>query len=294
MQEGAALRPLGVGDIVDRVFALYRARPLMYLAIAAIPYLVLMLVLVALTAVFGGSLFAVLLAGDVTTLLDRLAASLGILVLYGSLAVVASLIMSLVQSAALVAATAARYMRQETSVGSALRIGLRASPRLLGMGVVAVVAIGALWTVLIIVMAVSHQWWSVLIAFLVGIVATLYLAASWMVSPAVAVLESSGPLASLGRAWRLADGGRWRILGLILLLLILQLVVSSLLSFLVVASLVADRTVQVIVQQAVNLLATIAWAPVYWGTFAILYYDLRVRKEALDLQLAAEALPRDA
>ncbi|MDE3113476.1 MAG: hypothetical protein KGK34_11115, partial [Chloroflexota bacterium] len=293
-QEGAALRPLGVGDIVDRVFALYRARPLMYLAIAAIPYLVLMLVLVALTAVFGGSLFAVLLAGDVTTLLDRLAASLGILVLYGSLAVVASLIMSLVQSAALVAATAARYMRQETSVGSALRIGLRASPRLLGMGVVAVVAIGALWTVLIVVMAVSHQWWSVLIAFLVGIVATLYLAASWMVSPAVAVLESSGPLASLGRAWRLADGGRWRILGLILLLLILQLVVSSLLSFLVVASLVADRTVQVIVQQAVNLLATIAWAPVYWGTFAILYYDLRVRKEALDLQLAAEALPRDA
>jgi hypothetical protein len=31
---------------------------------------------------------------------------------------------------------------------------------------------------------------------------------------------------------------------------------------------------------------------VYWGTFAVLYYDLRVRKEAFDLQLAAEALPR--
>jgi hypothetical protein len=43
----------------------------------------------------------------------------------------------------------------------------------------------------------------------------------------------------------------------------------------------------------VNLLANIAWAPIYWGTFSILYYDLRVRKEALDLQLAVEALPRD-
>jgi len=33
---------------------------------------------------------------------------------------------------------------------------------------------------------------------------------------------------------------------------------------------------------------------VEWGTFTILYFDLRVRKEALDLQLAAEALPRQA
>ncbi len=296
MQEGAALRPLGVGDIVDRVFALYRSRPLMFLAIAAIPYLVLVLVLVGLTAAFGASLVALpaLFEGDPASAIARLAPLAGALLVYVALVVLSALVMSLVQSAALVAATAARYLGKETSVGSALRVGLTASPRLLGMGALAVIAFCVLWVLLTVGMAISREWWAILIGTVIGIVASFYLAASWMVSPAVAVLESTGPVASLGRAWRLSDGGRWRILGLIALLLILQVVLSSLLSFLVVASLVADRSIQFVVQQAVNILATIAWAPVYWGTFAVLYYDLRVRKEALDLQLAAEALPRDA
>ncbi len=295
VQEGAALRPLGAGDVVDRVFALYRSRPLLYLTVAAIPYLVLVLVLVALTVLFAGALVPLgsLATDGAGPSVDRVVASAGALVTYGTLALVAVLLMSLVQSGSLVAAAAARYMGKETSVGAALGAGLRASPRLLGMGIVAVVAVTLVWTVLIIGMAISHQWWSVLIGVVAGLVATFYLAASWMVSPAIVVLESAGPVASLTRAWRLAEGGRWRILGLILLLVILQAVVSSLLSFFVVASLVTDRTVQLVVQQAVNLLATIAWAPVYWGTFAVLYYDLRVRKEALDLQLAAEALPRE-
>ncbi|MBU6424017.1 MAG: hypothetical protein KGQ88_08295, partial [Chloroflexi bacterium] len=272
-----------------------RSRPLLYLTVAAIPYLVLVLVLVALTALFAGALVPLgsLATDDAGPAVDRVVASAGALVTYGTLALVAVLLMSLVQSGSLVAAAAARYMGKETSVGAALGAGLRASPRLLGMGIVAVVAVTLVWTVLIIGMAISHQWWSVLIGVVAGLVATFYLAASWMVSPAIVVLESAGPVASLTRAWRLAEGGRWRILGLILLLVILQAVVSSLLSFFVVASLVTDRTVQLVVQQAVNLLATIAWAPVYWGTFAVLYYDLRVRKEALDLQLAAEALPRE-
>jgi hypothetical protein len=47
-------------------------------------------------------------------------------------------------------------------------------------------------------------------------------------------------------------------------------------------------------QQGVSLLANIAWAPIQWATIAVLYFDLRVRKEALDLQLATEALPREA
>jgi len=34
--------------------------------------------------------------------------------------------------------------------------------------------------------------------------------------------------------------------------------------------------------------------PLVYGSLTPLYYDLRVRKEAFDLQLAAEALPRDA
>jgi uncharacterized membrane protein len=139
---------------------------------------------------------------------------------------------------------------------------------------------------------VTREWWSVVAGVGAGLVGTVFLAASWMVSPAVAILEDAGPIAALRRSWELSTGSRWRILGLILLLTVLQVVLSSLLSFVLLASFVTDQVIQLIVQQAVNLLASIAWAPVYWGTFAILYYDLRVRREAFDLQLAAESLPR--
>jgi len=160
------------------------------------------------------------------------------------------------------------------------------------MGALAFLAICALWILLAVLMAVVNQWWIFLAGTLGGLVATFYLAASWMVSPAVATLEGLGPVASLRRSWWLAAGHRWRILGIMILLFILQAVLSGLISLLLVASIAAEGGVQLALQQGTNLLTTIAWAPVYWGTFAVLYYDLRVRKEAFDLELAAAALPR--
>lgn len=294
MQEGLALRPLGVGDIVDRVFAIYRSRPLLFLAVSAIPYLLLVLVVGALALAFSGAFQSLipLLGGDVEGALDALAPALGPLIGFVLLVIAFALVTSLVQSAALVDAAASRYLGREATVGSALGVGLRASGRLFVMGVVAFLAFLVFWTVTAVVMGVVGQWWMIVAGILVLCVGTAYLAASWMVSPAIATLEGLGPIASLRRSWSLSSGHRWRILGLMLLLVILQFVLSALISLLLVASIAADEGLQIAVQQAVNLLTTIAWAPVYWGTFAVLYYDLRVRKEAFDLQLAAEALPR--
>lgn len=293
MQEGVSLRPLGVGDIVDRVFAIYRSRPLLFLAVSAIPYLLLVLFIGALALVFSDSFQALapLFAGDLEAA-QALAPVIGSLIGFIVLAIAFALITSLVQSAALVDASAARYLGRDTSVGGALRVGLRAAGRLFVMGVVAFFAFTVLWIATVLVMGFGGEWWIALVALCVSIFATFYMAASWMVSPAIATLEGLGPVASLRRSWSLANGHRWRILGLMALLLILQVVLSALISTLLVASIAADEGVQLAAQQAVNLLTTIAWAPVYWGTFAVLYYDLRVRKEAFDLQLAAEALPR--
>jgi len=295
VQEGLALRPLGVGDIVDRVFAIYRSRPLLFLAVSAIPYLLLVLLIGGLALAFAAPFQALvpLLGGNVEPdFLATLAPALGALIGFVLIVVAAALITSLIQSAALVSAAASRYLGRDATVGSALGIGLRASGRLFVMGVVAFLAFVLLWAVLVVVMAVVGEWWGFLIGICFGFAATFYLAASWMVSPAIATLEGQGPIASLRRSWSLSTGHRWRILGLMVLLVILQFVLSALISLLLVASIAAEEGVQIALQQAVNLLTTIAWAPVYWGTFAVLYYDLRVRKEAFDLQLAAEALPR--
>lgn len=311
MQAVPELRPLGVGDIVDRVFAVYRSRLGPLLVVASLPYLVFALAagvigfaagpkivsfLTFSTRAQGGRISQQELAALLSTLADL---SVVLLVL-----VIAAVAFTLVQAAALVRMVAAAYMGQTVTVGDAMRTGLNAFPRLLLMGIVAFVAFALMWAVgllgAVVLFAVvfggNAPGWLILVAVLLGlalIVATIFIQASWTVSPAVAILESTGPIQSLGRSWYLSGGNRWRILALQLLLTILQVVLSSLLSLLLVAALGSDPTVRFALQQAVNLLANIAWAPIYWGTFAILYYDLRVRKEALDLQLAVEALPRD-
>jgi hypothetical protein len=109
-----------------------------------------------------------------------------------------------------------------------------------------------------------------------------------------------GPIAALGRAWRLSAGNRWRIFGIQVRLFILNLVLSLLIGgiFGGIAAAGAQSGspgqagLASVVQSLVNFASTIIWAPVEWIAFTVLYYDLRVRKEAFDLQLAAEALPQ--
>ena len=155
------------------------------------------------------------------------------------------------------------------------------------------VAFVLLWLGLLVIFFVTRNALVAILGSIAGVVASVYLFASWLVAPVVATLEHLGPIAALRRSWGLSDGHRWRILGLQLLLVILQTVVSTLISFVFIASFIGDRTVQLVAQQLVNVLATIAWAPVEWAAFTVFYFDLRVRKEALDIALAAEALPHE-
>jgi hypothetical protein len=150
------------------------------------------------------------------------------------------------------------------------------------------------WLLLFFIVAVVNNGVVAALAILGGLVATVFVFASWLVAPVVASIEPVGPLHAVRRSWWLSSGHRWRILGLQILLAVLQLVLSTLISFIFIAAFISDAVLRVVLQNIVNVVATVLWAPIEWGTFTILYFDLRVRKEALDLQLAAEALPREA
>jgi len=73
---------------------------------------------------------------------------------------------------------------------------------------------------------------------------------------------------------------------------ILQAILGLLFAFLFLGTIVTEGAVKTVLQEVVNLAVNALWAPIQWGVFTVLYYDLRVRKEAFDLQLAAEAMPR--
>ena len=296
--EAPQLRPLGVGDIVDRVFALYRARPMLYLAASAVPYLVFILLIVAVTVALAASFvglaqFANNLALGTTPDPATLGAIVVTAIGFVLFVIVAAVVILSLQTTALVQAMSARYLGRQITLGETLRAGLRACPRVIGAGLLIFLGIVVLWVVLALVMALSQQAWVVAIGVLAGVIATFFIVASTLVAPVVATIEGVGPVAAIRRSFSLSKGNRWRILGLQLLLVVINGVISAVVSAVFVTTLISDLGLRSAAQQVVNALTTIAWAPVEWGTFAILYYDLRVRREAFDLQLAAEALPRE-
>jgi hypothetical protein len=299
--EAPPLRPLGVGDIVDRVFSLYRGKPGLFLALAAIPYLVFFLIIGLLGVAFASTFITLGSAVELFTarpnsavLTPAMVNALIAAFVFAIIVIVIAIIIFSVQSAALVEATAARHLGRDIKLGAALRTGLRAAPRVIGAGLLAFFALLLLWLVLAIVIAIANNGWVVFLGVCLGLVFTVYAGVAWIAAPAVATLEPVGPLHALRRSWFLSSGSRWRIIGLQVLLLILNIVLTALFSVVFVSELIGDTTVRFVLQQAASLAVNIVWAPIQWATVTVLYLDLRVRKEALDLQLAAEALPREA
>lgn len=292
MDHAPVLRPLGIGDIVDRVIGLYRSRPVLFLVVSAIPYLVLAIALAVLGIGFAAPLARLVASPDPARELDP--AIFGTLGTFGLAFAAVAIVLFSIQSAALVHAVSERYLGRDASIAATLRVGLRASLRLIGAGMLAFLALILAPMALVIAAALTQQGLVLALAGLAAVVLFTFLIASWMLVPVVATIERAGPVQALRRSWTLSKGARWRVLALLSLLLILQVILGVLFAFVFLGAFITDPLVRTVVQQVANLVASVVWSPVQWGTFTLLYYDLRVRREAYDLTLAAEALPRGA
>lgn len=298
------LRPLGVGDIVDQTIAIYRASPGLFVVLAALPYLVLAIMTLVLDLAFAGatpftnlsSILVPSVPSDPTSFTSFTPGQLAGLVTFGVVIGVVSVLVLSVQAAALVDAMSKRYLGQDTTIIGSLRAGLRASVRLILASIIAFITFVAVVAVAILALGLAstalHNPLPAIVGVIAMIVVVLYVVASWMPLPAVITLEGSGPIAGLRRSWRLAGGARWRILGLLALMSILQGIIGLLFGLVLLGTVATGGAVKTVLQEVVNLAVNALWAPIQWGVFTLLYYDLRVRKEAFDLQLAAEAMPR--
>jgi hypothetical protein len=270
---------------------------MLLIAASAVPYLVFVLVIAVATLALATSLgglaevVSAFAGGEVPSAPQLQNTIFGLFGLLFFIVIAAVVILS-VQTTALVHATSSRYLGKELTLGEAFRLGLGSAPRVILAGLAIFLMFIVLCMVLVVLMVVSRQGLVVAGIVLLGLVGTVFLFASTLVTPVVATLENLGPISAIRRAWSLSSGNRWRILGLQLLLVVINAVLSVIVSTIFVTSLISDAAVRTALQQVTNAVVTILWAPVEWGTFAILYYDLRVRREAFDLQLAAEALPR--
>jgi hypothetical protein len=120
----------------------------------------------------------------------------------------------------------------------------------------------------------------------------------WSLAVPVVMLERVGPLASLGRSWRLVRGSAWRVFGITALAQIIVACVSGIISapFSAVSGgrfLVAPVVHPVGASEVVSIfgsaLAGAITTPLVVGVAVLLYTDLRMRKEGLAATLQSAA-----
>ncbi len=284
---------------------MYRAHPVLFLVLAAVPNLLSIVVSQGSQLVFPGAFvdFSQLaFQGDFTKFLEdtqrqsRAASAQAPLVPLVVLLI--SLVILSLGATTLTDAAAKLYLGKSTTVGESFAAGMRAVPRVAFSLVVALIVGLVIWLAILFLSAlpvvISRIGVLVVLVFAATIVVPAVLFVSFALVPTVSMLEGAGPIGSLRRSWSLAGGNRWRLLGLLVLLLVLEIVLGILIGTVFLAAFFSESTASRIVALLVSAVGTIVWEPLPWATLAIFYYDLRVRKEAFDLRLAAEALPRQA
>lgn len=120
----------------------------------------------------------------------------------------------------------------------------------------------------------------IMLAFMLLIVPGIIVACGYAVVSQVVVLERpSNPLDALGRSWSLTRGHKGTALVLTVVLSLLGAIPG------LVAGIIAEVTPLGVAATVVGSLFTVVLAPLVPCGMTLFYYDLRVRKEAFDLEM---------
>ena len=305
-----ALRPLGVGEILDGAISAIRGYPRMMLGLSAVVAAITQVLIVPVTWLLlrdsGDRAFsfdqstATTPEQDVTFAASAITAT--------GVQVVVTLVASLVLTGILTVAVSRAVLGQSISARDAWDQARPRLPALLGVtGLVLLIMLGLAVLALapgVILAVASAPTATIVIAFVLGIpafvVVAAYLYTAFALAPPAIVLERQGVVASLRRSRSLVRGAWWRTFGILLLVNLIAQVLAGILGvpFTVLTLLVAWVTgdglnVYAILPLLVTALGTIVASAVTWPftavSTALIYVDRRMRREALDLELAGAA-----
>jgi hypothetical protein len=263
--------PLGamtLGDVLDRGLKLLLGRLPLFLGINALmwsPLLIFNLLLPFLLSNLGG---AAQIAGIVGLLLVALFSGIFLV----PLANAASLTVAINE-----------YLDRPTDFNSAIQTGFRHLPSLIGT---------AFLTSLITT-----------VGYMLCVAPGLYFAATYFITSQVVVAESKAMMPAMSRSSQLVDGHRWRALGVFIIVSIITQVLAMIivmpLAMLMPAQevVMTDKGMNILHHPLNAAIHNISAFPIqvifgaYMSICATLFYlDLRIRKEGLDLQIAAEQM----
>lgn len=294
------LRPMNMGDLLDATFALYRRNFALFAGIAAVLGVPQAIINIAIALVrppvprFTTTTGTGALNYDFTGLGQSYA-------LLGAGGIVGFLF-GLIVTGALARAIAARYMGEPMTIKEAyasLGIGtfvtlLIASLVLTVGGLIAFfLALGLVIAAAIVLSNIIGPI-AVLLGVLLGIgivVGAIYLGVSFLFFPEVIVLERRGVFTCFSRSWRLVSGSWWRVFGIYIVLAILAGILTSVAGAAAAALLgFGSGGLASAAGAAINSIASILIQPFQRGALVLLYYDMRIRKEAFDLEQMARTL----
>ena len=259
------LRPLEVGDLLDETFRIYRRHFLLFAGISVI-------LAIPSAGLQGYSFFAIfnyLFSSSNAGLLPDFNTLLPSLVVLGIGYLVSILLAPFAYGAVIYAACESALGHPVTAVG-ALRAVLRRYFAILGY----VLLIGLMG----ILVCLLPLW--------------IWIWVGWVAVLPVMFVENAGLGAAMGRSWRLVEGRWWRTFLILLLIVILWYFARvALEAFIGLAntliSVVATSFVALAVAQGAAIIVSALVNPVVQIAIVLIYFDLRVRREALDLfQLA--------
>ena len=138
--------------------------------------------------------------------------------------------------------------------------------------------------------------------FILMVISTLvgsYLSIKFIVASPAMVLENLGVFAAIGRSWSLTRGNFWRLFGINILTAIITSIVAGIFGgiagalgaiFVVVGSsspedVIASLNTTYILTMVMSTIAQLLILPFTSSVNALLYIDLRMRKEGLDVEL---------
>jgi len=293
------LRAMSVADILDETIRLYRHNFLTFVGIVGILQAPMSILSTLLTAQFSGQY----LAPERTEFIGPGGLPsedwyTWYFIYVGAILVVAALnflIVNNLVTAALSKAISNRYLGDPVTIGSAYRAVLGHFWSLLGALVLLVLINLGVFVIPALLSALIPCLGLAILLGAVVLLAVINVRLAFITQSIV--LENSNARQSLSRSWNLVKGYAWRTFGVFLLLWIFSLLIVSGPSYAVSFGLLAldvPPVVYAVVSGILSTVLAIIYTPIRLTGMTLLYYDLRIRKEGLDLELQAAALEGSA
>ena len=130
-----------------------------------------------------------------------------------------------------------------------------------------------------------------MLAGLAMLVIPVFVFSGLSVATTALVLENVGAGKAMSRSWALTKGFRLRIVGLLFVVLIVLMIPFLAIGAMGGAFQAEPSTGSVVLITVASGLVSLVIGPLLYCVLTLVYYDLRVRKEAFDLEMLAAGLP---